>query len=360
MLFRSLPADGLARLVLQLTARDAHGQLAPEGTEISLRSTLGTLPATVRTHAGQARLEWVSEPRAGEALIEALWDEASAHATVWLLPGPPARLRVNVEQHEVRCDGRDSTLIHLFVQDTHGNPLEGVPITLSAAGTQAEHGRFERVAALGGGEFVTRFQAPTRCEGGVATVLAAAGEARGDARLTLAPRTPWGLTVRLGAQGNLGPRLQPALELEGDVRPYALGERWSASASVQVAWGPFSLAGESASHEPFSLAVQSLTTTLSAGARWVLPLRGPLSAYAGAGLDAHLVSLDWRLSLDEGLQRQVSAAFGGHGRLGLSVAFGPGELVAQGRYGFARLPSGGPFQGPVGGLSASLGYHFPL
>jgi hypothetical protein len=267
---------------------------------------------------------------------------------------------VRAEEREVLCDGTDSAQVHLLVQDVHGNPLDGVPISLSAAGTQAEHGHFERVAALGGGEFVTRFHPPLRCEGGVATVLAAAGEARGDARLTLAPRTPRGLTVRLGAQSNLGRLVQPSLELEGDVRPYALGERLAASASLQLAWGRFSLRGESATHEPFDLSGQALTTTLSAGARWRVPLTGSLSAYAGAGLDAHLVRISWRLSLDPASQTQLTPALGGHARLGLSWSLGPGELVLQGRYGLARLPEGHTFQGTPGGLSTSLGYRFPL
>jgi hypothetical protein len=357
---QEVPADGLSRLVLQLSARDARGLPAPDGTELALTTTLGTLPATVKTREGRATLEWVPGREAGEARVQARWEDASASTTVRLLPGAPARLRVRAEEREVLCDGTDSAQVHLLVQDVHGNPLDGVPISLSAAGTQAEHGHFERVAALGGGEFVTRFHPPLRCEGGVATVLAAAGEARGDARLTLAPRTPRGLTVRLGAQSNLGRLVQPSLELEGDVRPYALGERLAASASLQLAWGRFSLRGESATHEPFDLSGQALTTTLSAGARWRVPLTGSLSAYAGAGLDAHLVRISWRLSLDPASQTQLTPALGGHARLGLSWSLGPGELVLQGRYGLARLPEGHTFQGTPGGLSTSLGYRFPL
>ncbi|QRK10661.1 hypothetical protein JQX13_11625 [Archangium violaceum] len=356
-----LPADGATRLELHLTARDAKGALVPEGTEVSLSTTLGTVPASVRMREGQATVELVAGRKAGEARVEARWGEELARATVRLVPGPPARLRVRPEERAVLCDGQDSAQVHLLVEDANGNPLDGVPITLSAAGTQAEHGHFERVASLGGGEFVTRFHAPSRCEGGVATLLAAAGEARGDARLTLGSRTPRGFTVRLGAQSNLGRLVQPALELEGDVRPYAFGERLAASASLQVAHGGFSLSGESTAHESFELSGTALTTTLSAGARWLVPLGGPLSAYAGAGLDAHLVSITWRLSLDQGgAQRLLTPVLGGHARLGLTWAYGPGELVLQGRYGLARLPAGNTFQGPIGGLSTSLGYRFPL
>ncbi|WP_375769697.1 hypothetical protein NR798_02085 [Archangium gephyra] len=355
-----LPADGLSRVSLKISARDAKGLLAPDGTVLLLSTTLGRLPASVTTREGRATAELESVRQTGEALIQVRWEDQSVSTTVRLIPGEPARLRVRTEEREVLCDGRDSTQVHLLVEDLYGNPLDGVPITLRAAGTQAEHGRFERVASLGGGEFVTRYHPPERCEGGVATVLAAAREARGDAHLTLASRTPRGLTLRLGAQSNLGRLVQPSLELEADVRPYALGERLAANASVQVAWGRFSLRGESVAHEPFDLNAQALTTTVSAGARWFLPLPGTLSAYAGAGLDAHLVHIDWRLSLDPGGQRQVSPAFGGHVRLGLVYPLGPGELVLQGRYGLARLPAGGTFQGPIGGLSTSLGYRFAL
>jgi len=355
-----LLADGLTRLTLHMSARDAQGQLAPDGTELALTTTLGSLPATVRTRGGRATVEYVADTRAGEAVVQARWEEASASTAVRLVPGPPARLRVHAESREVRCDGQDSARVHLLVQDARGNPLDGLPITLHAAGTQAEHGAFERVAALGGGEFVTRFHAPARCEGGTATLLASVGEARGDARLTLASRTSRGLTVRLGAQANLGARVQPALEVEGDLQPYALGERLAASASLQVAVGRFALQGESASHEPFSLSARTLTTTLSLGARWSQPLTRALSAYAGAGLDAHLVHLDWHLSLEPGPQRQVAPALGGHARVGLVWALGSGALLLQARYGLARLPSDGVFHGSVGGPSASLGYRFEL
>ena len=355
-----LPADGLSRVGIRISARDAKGLPAPDGTELLLSTTLGRLPTSVTTREGRATVELESVRRTGEALVQVRWEDQSVSTTVRLVPGEPARLRVRPEKEEVLCDGRDSTQVHLLVEDAYGNPLDGVPITLRAAGTQAEHGRFERVASLGGGEFVTRFHAPARCEGGVATVLAAAREARGDAHLMLASRMPRGMAVRLGAQSNLGRWVQPALELEGDVRPYALGERLAASASVQVAWGRFSLRGESAAHEPFELSAQALTTTVSVGARWLVPLTGALSGYAGAGLDAHLVHIDWRISLDPGAQRQFSPALGGHVRLGVTYPLGPGELVLQGRYGLARLPESGTFQGPIGGLSTSLGYRFAL
>jgi|GEM_PF-2571838 len=355
-----LPADGLSRVSLRISARDAKGFLAPDGTKLLLSTTLGRLPASVTTREGRATVELESVRQTGEALVQVRWEEQSVSTTVRLVPGEPARLHVRTEKDEVLCDGRDSTQVHLLVEDLYGNPLDGVPITLRAAGTQAEQGRFERVASLGSGEFVTRYHPPARCEGGVATVLAAAREARGDARLTLASRTPRGLTVRLGAQSNLGRLVQAALELEGDVRPYALGERLAAHASVQVAWGRFSLRSESTAHEPFGLSAQALTTTLSAGARWFVPLPGPLTAYAGTGLDAHLVHIDWRISLDPGSRHQFSPAFGGHVRLGLVYPLGPGELVLQGRYGLARLLEGGTFQGSIGGLSTSLGYRFAL
>ncbi|WP_309893796.1 invasin domain 3-containing protein [Archangium sp.] len=358
---RVLPADGVTRLVLRLTARDPGGHLVPDGTDVTLSTTLGTVPASVRTRDGRATFEWVAGRQAGEAVLQANLREASASTSVQLVPGSPARLSLRTEAREVRCDGADSAQVHLLVQDAHGNPLDDVPPTLSAAGTQAEHGHFERVAALGGGEFLTRFHPPARCEGGVATLLASAGEARGDARLRLATRTSRGLTVRLGAQSNLGRLVLPALELEVDARPYAFGERLVAGASVQVASGRrLSLTGESFAHEPFEVSVWPLLATASGGVRWHQPLSSALSAYVGAGLDAHVVHFTWRLSLEQQEQRQLSVAFGGHLRLGLMWSLGPGEAVLQGRYALSRLPADVAFRGSAGGPSFSLGYRFPL
>jgi hypothetical protein len=314
----------------------------------------------VRTRKGRASFELVAGRAAGQALVEARLPDASAHASVQLLPGAPARLHLRAEAPSVRCNGRDSTPVHLRVLDAHGNPLDGTPPTLSAAGSQAEHGHFERVAALGGGEFVTRYHPPARCEGGEATLLAVAGEARGDARLTLTSRPPVGLSLRLGTLSNLGRLLQPEVEVEGDVQPYGLGGRLAASASLRVAWGKLRLHGQSSSEQPFEVSAHPLLATLSAGARWRLPFSPSLAAYAGAGLDAHLASISYRLSLEEGEQRQVSLTFGAHARLGLSLALGPGHILLQGRYGFARLPASAPFRGSIGGPAAALGYRFPL
>jgi hypothetical protein len=357
---RELPADGFSRVGLRLIARDATGLPVPDGTEVALSSSLGTVPASVRTREGSATFELVADRKAGEALIQARLPDVDTRASVRLLPGAPARLRVRAEHPSVQCNGRDTTQVYVLVQDAHGNPLEEALPLLSAAGSQAERGQFERVAALGRGEFVTLYRPPTRCEGGEATLLAAAGEARGDARLTLTPRTPLGLTLRLGAQSNLGRLLMPTVELEGDARPYALGERLAASFGLQVSWGQLELGGQTAGGGPFQVQVRPLLSTASAGARWHLPLTSHLTGYAGAGVDLHLASITYRLSLLDEERQHLSLVAGGHARLGLTLTLGPGELVLQGRFGLARLPESAPFRGTLGGLSGSLGYRLPL
>jgi hypothetical protein len=357
---RELPADGFSRVPLRLVARDATGLPVPDGTEVALSSSLGTVPASVRTREGHATFELVADRKAGEARVQARLPDVGTQASVRLLPGAPARLRVRAEQATVQCNERDTTQVYVLVQDAHGNPLDGALPLLSAAGSQAERGQFERVAALGGGEFVTRYRPPARCEGGEATLLAAAGEARGDARLTLTPRTPLGLTLRLGAQSNLGRLLTPAVELEGDARPYALGERLAASLALQVAWGQLELKGQTGGGDDFAVSVRPFFTTLSAGARWHLPLAPRLTGYAGAGVDLHLASFSYQLSLLDEERVHHSLAPGGHLRLGLTLTLGPGEVVFQGRLGLARLPADAPFRGTLGGLSGSLGYRLPL
>ncbi len=357
---RELPADGFSRAVLQLVARDAVGLPVPNGTEVALSSSLGTVPASVRTHEGRATFELVADRKAGEALIQARLPDVGTQARVQLLPGAPARLRVRAEQASVQCNARDTTQVYVLVQDAHGNPLDGTPPLLSAAGSQAERGQFERVAALGGGEFVTLYRPPARCEGGEATLLAAAGEARGDARLTLTSRTPLGLTLKVGAQSNLGRLLMPSVELEGDARPYALGEQLAASLGLQVAWGQLVVPGRMAGGEDFEVQARPFFTTLSAGARWHQPLAPRLTGYAGAGVDLHLAYFPYHLSSPDEQGAELSPVLGGHLRLGATLTAGPGEVVLQGRFGLARLPENATFRGTLGGLSGSLGYRFPL
>jgi hypothetical protein len=357
---REAPADGRTRLALRLTARGPEGARVPDGTELQLSTTLGTLPGWVRTREGRATAELVAALQAGEAVISARLAEVATQASVRFLPGAPGRVRVSTEERAVSCDGMDSVQVRLVVQDAHGNPLEDAPLSLRAAGTQAEKGRFERIASLGGGEFVTRYHAPHLCEGGTATLVASAGEARGDTVLRLSSRTPRGLAVRLGAQSNLGRLVQPALELEGDVRPYALGERLAATASLQVAFGRLSLQGETGAQEPFRVDASPLLATLALGGRWSLPVALPVSPYLGAGLDAHLARISYRVSLGSARQVQVSPALGGHLRLGVALPLGAGEALLQGRYGVARLPADAPFRGSIGGLAVTVGYRFAL
>jgi hypothetical protein len=357
---REAPADGKTRLSVRLTARGPEGALVPDGTELQLSTPLGTLPGSVRTREGRATAEWVAPVLAGEAVLSARLAEVAEQASVRFFPGAPGRVHVSTEERAVLCDGRDSVQVRLVVQDAHGNPLEQAPVSLRAAGTQAEHGRFERIASLGGGEFVTRYHAPALCEGGTATLVASAGEARGDTVLRLSSRTPRGLAIRMGAQSNLGRLFQPALELEGDVRPYALGARLAATASLQVAFGRLSLQGETGAREPFSVDARPVLGTLSLGGRWSPPLALPFSTYVGAGLDAHLARISYRVSLGQARQVQISPALGGHVRLGVALPLGPGQALLQGRYGLARLPADAPFRGAIGGLAVTVGYRFAL
>ena len=133
-----LPADGLSRVSLRISARDAKGFLAPDGTKLLLSTTLGRLPASVTTREGRATVELESVRQTGEALVQVRWEDQSVSTTVRLVPGEPARLRVRTEKDQVLCDGRDSTQVYLLVEDLYGNPLDGVPITLRAAGIRAE------------------------------------------------------------------------------------------------------------------------------------------------------------------------------------------------------------------------------
>jgi hypothetical protein len=364
---RELPADGFSRTVLRLVARDAVGIPVPDGTEVALSSSLGTVPGSVRTHEGRATFELVADRKAGEALIQARLPDVDTQARVQLVPGAPARLRVRAEHASVLCNARDTTQVYVLVQDAHGNPLDGTPPLLSAAGSQAERGQFERVAALGGGEFVTLYRPPAQCEGGEATLLAAAGEARGDARLTLTSLTPLGITVRTGGHSNLGRLAMPLVEVEGDARPYALGEKLAASLGLQVAWGRLELEGRTAGGTPFQVSSWPLLTTLSAGARWHLPLSSTLTGYAGTGVDLNFSYITSRLTLLDEARENVSEEReegffipGAHLRLGLTLNAGPGQVVLQGRFGLAWLPESASFRGTLGGLSGSLGYRFPL
>jgi hypothetical protein len=345
---REIPADGRSRAVLSVTARGPDGRLLPDGTPVELSTTMGALPARVTTSGGRATAELLAGRRAGEVAIQVRALDATKAIFTRLLPGPAARLEVHPERGALVCDGRDSTLLRVRVQDAFGNPIDGLPIELSDAPRPGESapgpaaaGLFERVAALGGGEFSFRYTAPPTCGRRSHELTAVAGAARGAATVGLRRgySRPLAVTVRLGSGHPPAMARSGQIEVEGDARTAALAQQLAASATgtlsmdLDLPGGP------------------GWVASVSLGPKWLFLEDERFLLYAGAGVDGHA---------GFGPAAPEAPAFGAHLRAGGGWAMGPGFATVQLRYGHLFLLPGGATRASPGGLSFGAGYQLPL
>lgn len=351
---RQVPADGQSRVTIQIVARGGDGRLLPDGTALQVSSTLGTVPPKVTVTGGRAKLELVASRTAGDAVVEVFAEGVRDRTTVRLLPGQVKSLVVRPDRPSVRCGGLDSTDIHIFVRDENGNGLDGAPIEVVAQGaSEAQRGELGKLQALGGGEFVVRYRSPQMCVDGPLTVSATTGDVNGDARLHLVRSYgALALSAHLGAQHNLGRLASSVLEVEADARTPLVATQLLASASMQLAFGTFDGAG------PVGIdsSGRSMMASLYVGPRLNFVESHWLVAFAGLGLDGHLVRVSYPNGLSTGGERvDMGPVLGGHVRAGIGYALGPGLVQLQVRYGFVELAAP-ELRGQASGLAASVGY----
>ena len=360
-----LPADGTSHAVISIIARDPEGRELPEGTPVLVSTTLGTVPSQVRTSGGRAFAELVAGKAAGEAVVQVTALDAVEQAHVRLVPGAPAHVAVQTERSLVLCDGRDGTDLHLFVRDANGNGLDSVPIRLELAGPpRRRQGWLDRVAALGKGEFISRYHAPEDCTAGPLAVEAVAGELRAEHELQLSRSFPRlvGVTARVGAQHNLANLPWLLAEVEAETNTGLYGDRLLATGGLQFDYGDFTFPKVTGSTTTANARVRILMGVLSLGPRLTVFEHGGVTAYVGAGIDGYLAHITETLNLGQPSSDNLLPPpfVGAHARAGVGLAMGPGSLVLQVRYALARLEQK-DFRldiEQVAGLSGSLGYRF--
>lgn len=359
------PADGAARVALRVAARGPDGRPLADGTPIEFATPWGTIPSAVPSAGGRVDVEFVAGTRAGDALVEVRALGAKTAVPIALLAGPPAKLTVSPERSQVICDGKDSLAVRLSVRDGFDNPLDRVKFQLAAREPSARRaGRFDAVAPVRRGEYVVRYHAP-ECRGPASAALTvAAGPVRAEATISLtAVPARGGLSIRAVAHTNLGRLFAPAVEIEGDARLAFVTPALHAAASVGLLapmWEPLVASGRTADAGDFTVTARPLVVSAHLGPRWHL-LDGPRTyAWAGVGVDAHLVQIAYQVSLADSPAVQTAAVLGAHARAGGGLSLGPGIALVEARYLFARLPAGSAFEGQIGGLEGSVGYRLPF
>ncbi len=183
----SIPVGGSTSL-LRATARDLFGNPVPNGTPITITTSLGGFPSlqsVVRnTTNGVASVNLTSGPLVGTAYVTATLDGVGATTQVLFTPLPPFTITVTATPPQILVGGSTS-LVEVLVVDQYGNLVaDGTLVNLSSSlgtilplsGTTI-NGRVASVLTSGN-------------IAGNAIVTASAGTASGSATVLFVPGTP--------------------------------------------------------------------------------------------------------------------------------------------------------------------------
>jgi adhesin/invasin len=128
---------GGATSVLRATVRDGYGNPAPNGTPVTLTTTLGGFPTVqerVRsTTDGVATLQLTSGPTAGTAHVIAAVDSLSDDVDVIFMPLQAYTITVTASPDRIKVGGSTS-VIEALVVDQYGNPIvDGTDVSFATS-----------------------------------------------------------------------------------------------------------------------------------------------------------------------------------------------------------------------------------
>ncbi len=166
--------------LLTATVTDLNGAPVPDGTQVSLSTSLGNVsPLSASTVNGVATA-MVSSTIAGVATITATVADVSATAPVTFMPGAPASIALAATPSVIVANGISQSVVVATVTDQYSNPVPGVSVSFLAgigvfspnSGTTDASGRVTvtLTSTVPGGE----------------TIYAVAGSASGSAAVTYA------------------------------------------------------------------------------------------------------------------------------------------------------------------------------
>jgi len=132
----SIPVGGATSL-LRATVRDSFNNPVPNGTPVTLTTTLGgfpTLQERVRTTTdGEATLQLTSGPTAGTAQVTAAVDSLSDNVDVIFTPLGPFTVTVTASPDRIKVNGSHSA-IEALVVDQYGNEVvDGTSVSFATS-----------------------------------------------------------------------------------------------------------------------------------------------------------------------------------------------------------------------------------
>ncbi|HUU00924.1 MAG TPA: hypothetical protein VM425_05720 [Myxococcota bacterium] len=343
-----LIADGksVSRLLIRAFARDGAGGPA----EISLWSSLGTLPSRVRLAGTRAEAVLRAGKKAGTANIVVRYGKFSQSVAVPLRAGAPALLRLTAPAMEMLADGMQTLPVSIEVEDAFGNPVPNAhPLLTCSVGKIFVSGEQEapgRTAAI--------FRPPAQA-GGAAVIRAAVSSGLTN-ELRIALRDPpknLGLALSAGIEHNLA-RLGSllvgvdfSLRLTGALQIVFGAGYFQSRIKAACPNGPPGCASDlSIDAVPLTVAVMYRIENQTA---WT-----PVVSAGAAAV--------WtRVELSPSFQAAVveaTVAPGAFARAGVELAAGPGGVLFDLGYLYAPWLGSNLISGNLGGLSARLGYRF--
>ncbi len=343
-------------LAVDVRVRDAEGNEVPVPDDVQIRAEVGEV---VLAPNGERRLV-IPPALSGRELTKLTVRVGAAEAVtdVPLRAGVPAQGAFALSKRMVRAGGGGAAG-EIVLADAHGNPVTGA--SLEARVVTAGVESIAEVTERGEGRYAVALQAGARSEPGdaVIEVRPTKGEFALAQPLVVLPfQRDVGFSAGLwmSAHHNLGPlqAASPALELA--LRPTQL----PLEALLQAGLFRYGSArvGHAGGDEGVFRRIGVDRQQVAVGARWSVPLGARLSlqasALGGVSRTRTTVSI-------EGLRETAPAVSEAprwdpvvRGGAGLSLRFGPGRLMLEGRAGWA--PSRGQVSGNFDGAGAAVGY----
>lgn len=343
-----LIADGKSESHLLIRAFAKDG--APGPADISLRSSLGSVPARVRLTGTRAEATLRAGVKAGTARVVVRHGGFTRKLAVPIRAGAPARLLITAPAVQVLTDGLQTLPVSIVVEDAFGNPVPSArPLLTCSVGRIFVSGEQEapgRTAAI--------FRPPAR-SGGTA-VIRAAVSSRLTEELRIDLRDPpknMGLALAAGIEHNLARLGSPLVGVDFSLR---------LAGAFQIVFGAGYFQNRitaACSNGPpgcdADLSIDAVPLTVAVAYR--IENQTAWTPFACAGAAAVLTRVELAPSFQTAVV-ETTVAPGAFARAGVELAAGPGGVTLDLGYLYAPWLGSELVSGNLGGLSARLGYRF--
>jgi hypothetical protein len=332
------------------------GKRRPQAVPLRLEADLGQVSALRKTEAGRYTATWELPDKydgQGDASIEVIAQGAglNALAALKLTPGHIKRVDVTTQHSYLRADGRSTTTVTARAYDAYGNFVPTANLVTESGG---ELGEF---ASASDGVFVGTYIAPHSYRQTQDTVVVRDQntEIEGAASIFLGPpRDAIALGGRVSLTSNFSDVTAPGFLADATLALPLARDRLSVALE-----GGYFLGSHDQLLSPGVEGRLSVSAVPLLARVTYLGRREPFSIYAGIGGGVIVANTEVRSVTDGVIEKRSSAPAAFSGVVGSEVGSGSIRLVAELAYWSATVESG-YFDGPIGGLSLSVGYRFGL